>query len=379
MSWFHRQNEDTEKSLPALAFNLAATPPAPTDPPDPPAAVGHGKTDATATPPSPAEVSAALNAFIEAPDWDQTRQVLEQQQHVLLTLDACLALIRRVGHASSASSRGVLSTCARILLIAYDRDIPTAWEWLEDRRQARAALNAAMKAVADLPPEQAANEFQRNIERLPPAQRQHANDILAEAADEAREAEAANDNGGNAAQPGRAPADLNAAPNASVLETAVKELLGARDEAALQAVIERYQQELLTGEAASILRYNATRARQDQTQAHGEEIARHLDQLAALLDRIQSERAGQHNTPMPTPMHPVTPATPATPASPPVIPPPTAQQRQWANMLLQTAGQLDEAIRRGLLAWMGTPGVSATPQEIANAYTVFLAATGSNS
>ena len=271
-----------------------------------------------------------------------------------------------------------LDTCARLLLIAYDRDIPTAWEWLEDRRQARAALNAAMKELADLPPEQAAGQFQRTFDQLSPAQQQHANDILAEAANEAREAEGGNGNGDVQQRnvPGQASQD------ASTLEAAVKEMLSARDEAALRTVIERHQQELLTGEAASILRYNATHARQDTTQEHGEEIARHLEQLADLLDRIQADREAKHpsiqrSAPMPTaqptPMHPVTPASSL------VVPPPTDQQRQLAAMLLaQTDGQLDEALRRGLLAWMGNSGATATPAEITAAYTVFLAATASS-
>jgi hypothetical protein len=89
------------------------------------------------TPLTREQIDAAIRAFIDAPDFTASRQVLEQQQSVLLNLDTLRRLLALLEHEDRRERRMTLRLHAELLLLSRDRSIDEAWQWLDAYLAAR--------------------------------------------------------------------------------------------------------------------------------------------------------------------------------------------------------------------------------------------------
>ncbi len=119
-----------------------AEPPSPTPPsptPQPPTSHGGDGTEASA-------ITPALNAFLNAPNWAETRAVLEREQRLLLG-DAAIARLQEVLADARKSGAGesavLLELHLGLLQAARTQGIPAAWDqFLASVQQRQAATNA---------------------------------------------------------------------------------------------------------------------------------------------------------------------------------------------------------------------------------------------
>lgn len=337
-------------------------------------------------PPNLAALASALKEFVDAPTWDESFRILDARRDLLLTVDAPLALVRRLGHATSANRRGLLSTSARLLIIARDSGIDAARAWLDTRRRAQEAFTAIVESLENVPEAQAQAIVQQRINALPSPERRYIEEMLLEAAeaaaDQQRQGEDDEEDSGSGGGGGGGDEQL---------EQALQALISAEDDSTIFATIERYQVILTDGRAAATLRAYAARLHQDP-QPGAAAFAQHLDRLAELVERVARQGlAGARattpggatgagagatgNQPINTPMLNRLGSLPGTATQTTVIDPqrvrvPTDRDRALVNILVQS-GKLSEPIRRGLQAWIGTPGITATREEIAVAYGLF--------
>ena len=337
------------------------------------------------TPPDLAALASALNDFVDAPTWDDSLRILDARRDLLFTVDAPLALVRRLGHATSANRRSLLSTAARLLIIARDSGIDAARAWLDTRRRAQEAFTAIVESLENVPEVQAQAVVQQRVNALPPPERRYIEEMLLEAAEAASDQQHQSEDDEDGAS-GESEAEQQ-------FEQAVRALIGAQGDAAIFATIERYQPLLTDGRAAATLRANAARLHQDP-QPGASAFADQLDRLAELVERVARQGlaavrgalpgsastapAGAGalggepiNTPMLSPLgSSAAGVTQTTVIDPQRVRVPTDRDRAIVNILVQS-GQLNEPIRRGLLAWIGTPGVTASREEIAVAYGLY--------
>ncbi len=282
-------------------------------------------------PPTPQDpdtpaIRAALDAFLDAPDYTQTRAVLERERGVLLSLAATRSLARRLDAEAQPLRRKLLRRHLEVLLIAREHDIPTAWDWLmaelaQDRDPAEAAIE---EMLAQLPPEQrqAVLEGMRQMqaaiqhlsaseraeldrhmraaanESLPTAQRKaaqtQAEDLLRRAVERMQSAGAAPAAPGGIISPsGNSPivgrpsiaaiggkgADAPTGDPGPEVIAAVKEFLNGADWSVRFAVLARYERELTTPAAI----HEVERTVQAYRQRQQSEIAGLMEECARIL------------------------------------------------------------------------------------------------
>lgn len=339
MGWFDRQqqhNNSSDPNKPAEQQDTVHQSAAPTMP---------SRSGGLVPPLAPSSaVTEALDAFISAPGWSQTRAILEQRQAVLLSLEGRMAAVQRLEGEQDQGKRMLLGMCVRLLLIAREQGIPSAWAWLDAyHEQMRQAAEALRQQLDQLPPDQ-----RRQVERALQALDQSGGATPSANTDDDDDDE--ND-------------QLDDSDPSAVLQA----FLTTRTWGQTFRILERHQRVLLSGgSAAQALRALAARLREDQQEDDAKQVDLNVwilehaarDGIAttrtAFFARRDHDRSDPSRPPSDTP----------SPASPLV---PTLDERQAAQSLLAQGGLLDEVSARALRAWLGEPGVTATPDEITRA------------
>lgn len=302
------------------------------------------------TSPDLTALATALKDFVEASTWDESRRILEARRDLLLTVEAPLALVRRMRHVDDSDRRGLLATSAHLLIVARESGIDAAWDWLDTRHRAQKAFAAILESLKDAPPAEAAAAIERAMGALPPAQRRYIEETMIEAAEAAEDKERG-----------------DKTDETQSVEQAIKALLETNDDAAALDVIERNQSILTNPDAIGVISALAERAHQDH-QPGAREFANRADHLVQLLNRVARE--GIASVRRGRPSFADISATATTIINPTRVPIPSENDRALVSSLLHSP-LLSDTTRRGLQAWIGAPGAQASPDEIAAAYGLF--------
>lgn len=287
-------------------------------------------------------IDRALDAFMDAKNWVETRAILEERRELLLSTEAIARLVFRVSLRKNERQRASMALHARLLLLARDEGIVAAWEWLADRLARRKRIQTQVEELSQAPQAEAQERLRRLVESFGPADMLIFQEELEEA--EPAPARGNEESGGNGGA-GRDRSDVRAA---------VAEYLGAKSWSDALDLFRERRETLLTAEAERMLREAARHAQEVGEPDAAGQFTRHAEVLRIARDQgIEAARAYIARLVDETRISPDRPRAP------------TAEERAAVTALLAIPNAFDANTARVVRAWLGEPGYEATTEEIA--------------
>lgn len=338
---------------------------------------------------TPAQIDAALKEFLNTPDYNATRRVLEQQQSVLLNLETLRRLLALLEREEKREQRQMLRLHAELLLLARDRSIDEAWQWLDgylekQKREAEELVRAVLNAMT--PDER--RRFDQIMQQL---QQQHLSAEQRAALEEQAQAVLA-----QVAKRMNPDAQRHHDKPGIQQErrAAMQEYVTAPDWPARFAFLRGHAHELLHTEVIKELQHMAQQTRQAGKLSLApvfEECARVLEDAKARgIDSAERDfhlRQGHdQGTLRPDESAPQTSfvsdeaglrpaqasASPGSSAAAPSLPDISLEQVEQIRALVHQPGTFDDSTQQILLAWLGERDSVASMEDIARALRVAL-------